>query len=90
MKRPIPHLVTALALVLLAALVYGLGWGNALVFDDDRLIDGTVYGHYGGLWPLKQRLLSRRRLLLLRQWSRQRLKSAKSTSIPPGRRCCRR
>lgn len=58
MKRPNPYLVTALALVLLSALVYGPGWGHALVFDDDRLIDGTVYGNYGGLWPLKQRLLS--------------------------------
>ena len=58
MKRPLSHLVPALALVLLAAVVYGLGWGNALVFDDDRLIDGTVYGGYGGIWPLKQRLLS--------------------------------
>ncbi len=47
-----------LLLVLLCAGAYGLGLRNELVFDDNRLADGTVFGHYGGLWPLKPRLLS--------------------------------
>ena len=47
-----------LALALLSAVVYGLGLGNALIFDDARLTDGTLAQAYGGLWPLKQRLLS--------------------------------
>lgn len=58
MKRPLPATVMALVLTLLAALVYGLGWGHGLVFDDDRLADGTIFNGYGALWPLKQRLLS--------------------------------
>lgn len=50
-----------LVLLLIAALtlgVYALGLGNGLVFDDDRLTDGTVYEHYGSLLLLQQRLLS--------------------------------
>ena len=58
MKRLTPATVVALALALLAAVVYGLGLGNALIFDDARLTDGTLAQAYGGLWPLKQRLLS--------------------------------
>jgi protein O-mannosyl-transferase len=54
------HLFTAhvLLLVVLCLGVYGLGLRNELVFDDNRLTDGTVFSQYGGWWPLKQRLLS--------------------------------
>ena len=46
-------------LTLIAILgIYGPGLGNALIFDDERLQDGTVFGAYGGLWPLQPRLLS--------------------------------
>jgi tetratricopeptide (TPR) repeat protein len=38
--------------------VYSIGINNALVFDDARLNDGTVFGSYGNLIPLKLRLLS--------------------------------
>jgi len=58
MKRPLPVTVTALFLALLAAVVYGMGWDNGLVFDDARLADGTILQGYGSLWPVKQRLLS--------------------------------
>ncbi len=58
MKRPPAPAVMALALTLLTAIVYGLGWGNGLVFDDGRLTDGTILQGYGSLWPVKQRLLS--------------------------------
>lgn len=58
MKRPSSTAVMALALTLLAAIVYGLGWGNGLVFDDARLTDGTILQGYGSLWPIKQRMLS--------------------------------
>jgi tetratricopeptide (TPR) repeat protein len=39
-------------------LVYGLGLKNERIFDDDRLIDGTVFGQYGNLLQLKLRMLS--------------------------------
>jgi tetratricopeptide (TPR) repeat protein len=38
--------------------VYGLGLKNELVFDDDRLMDGTVFGPYGDFMQLKLRMLS--------------------------------
>ncbi len=50
--------VYPLALCLAVALVYATGLRNALVFDDARLTDGTVFGGYGSLLQLKQRLLS--------------------------------
>lgn len=47
-------------LLLLAglAVVYLPGLHHALVFDDARLADGTIFGVYGGVLELKQRLLS--------------------------------
>lgn len=50
--------VYPLALCLAVALVYATGLHNALVFDDVRLTDGTVFGGYGSLLQIKQRLLS--------------------------------
>ncbi|TWO68267.1 tetratricopeptide repeat protein [Caenimonas sedimenti] len=47
-------------LVLAAAIfaVYAPALGNGLVFDDNRLTDGTIFGAYGGVWPPKPRLIS--------------------------------
>lgn len=42
----------------LLVLVYGSGLNNALVFDDMRLEDGTIFGRYGSLLAFRQRLLS--------------------------------
>ena len=38
--------------------LYWTSLGNALIFDDERLRDGTIFGQYGGLSELKVRLLS--------------------------------
>jgi tetratricopeptide (TPR) repeat protein len=49
----------ACLLVTLACLgIYGHGFSNELLFDDLRLLDGTVFDHYGSLLQWKQRLLS--------------------------------
>lgn len=56
MKR----LKTVLPLMLLTALLillYGLGLDHALVFDDARLVDGTIFNQYGG-FRLDIRMLS--------------------------------
>ncbi len=45
-------------LSLAVLLLYWASFGNALIFDDARLADGTVFGQYGGLTELKARLLS--------------------------------
>ena len=50
--------VYALLLCAAVLLVYGLGLKNELVFDDERLTDGTVFGPYGDLLQLKLRMLS--------------------------------
>ena len=39
-------------------LVYAMGLQNELIFDDERLTDGTVFGQYGNLLQLKLRMLS--------------------------------
>lgn len=51
-------LVVALVVLLAAAAVYLPGLHNALVFDDARLTDGTIFGSYGGLLDLRPRLIS--------------------------------
>ncbi|XAH25993.1 tetratricopeptide repeat protein [Xylophilus sp. GW821-FHT01B05] len=51
-------LVFVLLVVGGACCIYLPGLTNALVFDDNRLTDGGVFGSYGGLLPLRQRLLS--------------------------------
>lgn len=38
--------------------VYWPGLSNGLVFDDNRLVDGTVFDHYGSLLQLRPRLLA--------------------------------
>lgn len=40
------------------AALYATGLQNELIFDDARLTDGTVFGQFGQLLPLKARLLS--------------------------------
>ena len=44
--------------MLVVAAIYVSGLGNALVFDDERLSDGTIFGAYGSLVDLQPRLLS--------------------------------
>ena len=53
-----PAWVYATLLIVAVGTVYSLGLQNQLVFDDDRLKDGTVFGTYGNLLQLKLRLLS--------------------------------
>lgn len=51
-------LLYAIALSVGIATLYAFGIDNQLVFDDARLMDGTVFGQYGSLLQLKARLLS--------------------------------
>ncbi len=51
----LPYFVV-LALAVMA--LYWMSLTHGLVFDDARLTDGTVFGQYGALAPLKARLLS--------------------------------
>lgn len=53
-----PLIVFAAAVIVAVFVVYLTGLHNQLLFDDLRLSDGTVFGAYGGLLPLKPRLLS--------------------------------
>ena len=48
----------AIALAAAIAFVYSFSLNNQLVFDDERLTDGTVFGQYGSLMQLKARTLS--------------------------------
>ena len=50
-------IVFAIVLCLVVVVVYSFGLHNQLIFDDDRLIDGT-FGSYGNSLALKLRLLS--------------------------------
>jgi tetratricopeptide (TPR) repeat protein len=47
-----------LGLTAAVAALYWTGLGNALVFDDERLRDGTIFGQYGSLAEFRVRLLS--------------------------------
>lgn len=38
--------------------IYLPGWNNDLLFDDQRLLDGSIFGVYGNLADFKQRWLS--------------------------------
>lgn len=51
-------LLYAVALAAGIAALYAFGIDNQLVFDDARLMDGTVFGQYGSPWQFKARLLS--------------------------------
>jgi tetratricopeptide (TPR) repeat protein len=51
------QLIAPLLVGVLTLLVYSVGIDNLLIFDDARLIDGTVFGNYGAL-TLKVRSLS--------------------------------
>ena len=56
-----PRQVTLLYAIALSAgiiILYAFGINNQLVFDDSRLTDGTIFGQYGSLLPIKARLLS--------------------------------
>jgi len=56
-SRIATYLFTA-ALVLAVLGIYLPGLQNELLFDDLRLSDGTIFGEYGNLLQLKQRMLS--------------------------------
>ncbi len=50
---------TWLALLIIGLLaIYLPGLQGELIFDDQRLVDGTIFGNYGSLVEIKQRLLS--------------------------------
>ncbi|MBY0454655.1 MAG: tetratricopeptide repeat protein [Burkholderiaceae bacterium] len=57
-KAHIPALVFAAVVIAGVLGIYLPGLHNELLFDDQRLADGTIFGGYGSLLPLKQRLLS--------------------------------
>lgn len=50
--------VYALVFSMALLALYATGFRNDLVFDDGRLVDGSIFGRYGGLTPLQTRLLS--------------------------------
>lgn len=52
-----PYVYAAILLIAVMG-VYLPGLENALVFDDLRLGDGTIFGKYGSLLEFKQRMLS--------------------------------
>lgn len=58
------------ALVLLIAVlgIYLPGLENALVFDDLRLGDGTIFNQYGSLLHFKQRMLSYGSFVWVQEW----------------------
>lgn len=56
--RQVGLLVFILLLAAGVLCIYVPGLGNGLVFDDSRLTDGGVFGSYGSLLPLRQRMLS--------------------------------
>lgn len=50
---------TWLALLIIGLLaIYLPGLQSELIFDDQRLVDGTIFGNYGSLVEIKERLLS--------------------------------
>jgi predicted negative regulator of RcsB-dependent stress response len=57
-KKNWPAVIYAGLLSAAVLLVYSLGFKNELVFDDERLTDGTVFGQYGNLMKIKLRMLS--------------------------------
>ena len=50
--------LAAAALACGLAALYATGLGNKLVFDDNALVNGVVFDHYGSLLELKARVLS--------------------------------
>jgi tetratricopeptide (TPR) repeat protein len=59
MKSPAAQSLFFVVLLTAAVLaVYWLSLGSALVFDDERLADGTIFGEYGSLTRLRARMLS--------------------------------
>ncbi len=76
-KTSSPYIYAALLLIAVLA-VYVPGLDNALVFDDLRLGDGTIFGQYGSLLQFKQRMLSYGSFVWLQEllgegWWKQRL-----------------
>jgi len=57
-RSPLSELLFAGTLALAVTALYWTSFGHGLLFDDERLRDGTVFGAYGGLWPWRPRLLS--------------------------------
>lgn len=53
-----PGLWIGVLILAASGLIYIPGLGNPLVFDDRRLIDGSIYGVYGGLGSWASRLFS--------------------------------
>lgn len=57
--RSLENKVTWLALLVLGVTaIYLPGLRGELIFDDHRLVDGTIFGRYGSFAEIKQRLLS--------------------------------
>lgn len=52
-----PDRIFLIVVLLLGVGIYATGMGNELVFDDRRLVDGSIYGAYGDL-SLRPRWLS--------------------------------
>ena len=78
MSKRISSYLFFLLLAAAVLAVYSLGLRGDLVFDDARLTDGTIFGHYGSLLELKRRMLSYGSFVWVQQlfgdgWWKQRL-----------------
>lgn len=57
-KQSLPLIIFCIVVTAAVLGIYLPGWDNALLFDDLRLTDGSIFGAYGDLLTFKQRLLS--------------------------------
>ncbi|RYE41853.1 MAG: tetratricopeptide repeat protein [Hyphomicrobiales bacterium] len=58
-NKPLASFIAfCIALVIAVLAVYLPSWNHALLFDDLRLSDGTIFDSYGSLLAFKQRMLS--------------------------------
>ena len=57
-KPSLPLIIFCIVVTAAVLGIYLPGWDNALLFDDLRLTDGSIFGAYGDLLTFKQRLLS--------------------------------
>jgi len=65
-------------LAVIVLTLYALSFGNGLIFDDQRLTDGTIFGQYGALNQLRPRWLSYGSFVWVQDmfgagWSKQRV-----------------
>ncbi|HEY0201704.1 MAG TPA: hypothetical protein VGC24_08430, partial [Burkholderiaceae bacterium] len=67
-KIPVSTFVFCAVVVAAILGIYLPGLHNELIFDDLRLTDGAIFGHYGSLLEFKQRMLSYGSFVWVQQW----------------------